>query len=158
MVTPADPKTENAPMGTEYRVYDYPGGIAGEDFSPAGALTGYTGGQYLIVAVTDVEDTFVHYQNNYPITDNPPVGVAQNNPTNGGQLAVRLLGRSKVVAGVGGLAIGDLVGSDAAGRAVKKRPSQTGANLGDWVLGWCSHAAAVGEVAGIELSGMAFQV
>ena len=138
-------------MATEFRIYDYPGGIAGEDFSTAGALTGYSGGQYLIVAFSGVEDTFVHYQNNYPITDQPPMGVSQNNPINASQLAVRCLGRSKLVAGSGGLAVGDLVGSDTAGRGVKKRPSQTGANLGDWVIGVCSHAAAVGEVAGVEL-------
>lgn len=153
-------------MATEYRVYDYPGGIAGEDFSATGSLTGAGGtGQYLFVAPKPANgvsgpataDTFVHYQNNYAITDQPPVGVSQNNPTSGGQLAVRQLGRSKIVAG-GTISVGDLLGSDSAGRAVKKRPSQTGANLGDWVLGWCSTAAAVGEIGSIELTGAAFMV
>lgn len=143
-------------MATEYRVYDLPGGIAGEDFSKGGGLTGQDGngtasGQFLFVTPNDVLDTYVHYQNNYPISDNPPVGISQNDPKNGGELAVRVLGRSKITAGVGGLAIGDLVGSDAAGRGVKKRPSQTGANLGDWVMGWCSAPAAVGEIGAVEL-------
>lgn len=152
-------------MGTEYRVYDYPGGIAGEDFSSTGSLLGQSGGQYLFVAPkaangvsgAGTEDTFVHYQNNYAVTDQPPVGVSQNNPTSGGQLAVRCLGRSKVTAGAA-VSVGDLLGSDSSGRAIKKRPSQTGANLGDWILGWCSHAAgAAGEIADIELVG-AYQV
>lgn len=145
-------------MGTEYRVYDYPGGIAGEDFSSTGGLLGYGGtGQYLIVAnaftagPVGTEDTFVHYQNNYPITDMPPVGVSQNNPKNGSELAVRCLGRTKLTAGAA-VGVGDLIGSDANGRGIKKRPSQTGANLGDWVIGICSHAAgAAGEICDVEL-------
>lgn len=147
-------------MGTEYRVYDYPGGIAGEDFSSVGALSGYNAtGQYLFVAFqptngvsgAGIEDTFIHYKNNYAATNQAPVGVSQNNPTNLGQLAVRMLGRSKITAGAA-VNVGDLLGSDASGRAVTKNPSQTGANLGDWIMGICSHAAGgVGELAGIEL-------
>jgi hypothetical protein len=147
-------------MATEYRVYDYPGGIAGEDFSATGGLLGYQStGQFLIVAFqaangvsgAGTEDTFVHYQNNYAITDQPPMGVSQNNPVNGGELAVRMLGRSKLTAG-GATNVGDMIGSDASGRGIKKRPSQSGANLGDWVIGVCSHAAgAAGELMGLEL-------
>ncbi len=143
-------------MATEFRIYDYPGGIAGEDFSVGGGLTGQNGngnasGQYLFVAFSGVQDTFVHYANNYPLTDQPPIGISQNDPKNAGELAVRCLGRSKITAGTGGMAVGDLIGSDTAGRGVKKRPSQTGANLGDWVLGVCSCAAAVGELGAVEL-------
>lgn len=147
-------------MATEYRIYDYPGGIAGEDFSSAGSLSGQNGGQYLFVAFKQtgggdnrgVQDTFVHYQNNYAQTDQRPVGVSQNNPISGGQLAVRCLGRSKITAG-GTISVGDILGSDSSGRAVAKKPSQTGANLGDWAMGICSCAAAVGELGAIELVG-----
>lgn len=145
-------------MGTEYRVYDYPGGIAGEDFSPGGGLTGQNGngtasGQFLFVALNGTEDTFVHYQNDNAASGRVPVGISQNDPKSGGELAVRILGRSKLTAGGGGLAVGDEVGSDSAGRGVKKNATLTGANLGDFVMGVCAHAAAAGEIAVIELSG-----
>ncbi len=144
-------------MATEYRIYDIPGGIAGEDFSKAGSLTGNDGGgtacgQYLFVCQTGTEDTYVHYQNDNISSGRVPVGVSQNDPKSGGELAVRALGRSKITAG-GTLAIGDEVGSDSAGRGVKKTATTTGANLGDFVMGICTHAAAVGELAGIEMIG-----
>ena len=141
-------------MATEYRIYDYPGGIAGEDFSPAGVLTGNNGngtacGQYLFVKLNGTEDTFVHCNSD----SDSPLGISQNDPKSGGELAVRVLGRSKITAGSGGLAVGDEVGTDAAGRGVKVNPTITGADFGKWSMGICSHAAAAGEIAGIELRG-----
>lgn len=140
-------------MGTEYRVYDIPGGIAGEDFSTAGSLTGTNGatacGQYLFVKQNGTLDTYVHCS-----ADNDrPDGVSQNNPKSGGELAIRALGRSKITAGTGGLALGDQVGTDTAGRGIKKTVNATGADLGDWVLGTCVKAAAVGELADIDMVG-----
>jgi hypothetical protein len=144
-------------MATEFRIYDYPGGIAGEDFSSAGSLLGQNGGQYLFVASSGVLDTFVHYQNNFPLTNKRPAGISQNNPKNAGELAVRSLGRSKLTAGAA-VSVGQEIGSDSAGRGVAKSGSQTGANLGDWVMGWAASAAGgVGELFSIELCG-AYQV
>lgn len=145
-------------MSTEYRVYDYPGGIAGEDFSKGAGLTGQDGagnasGQFLFVCLNGTEDTFVHYQNDNITSGRIPVGVSQNDPKSGGELAVRCLGRSKITAGTGGIAIGQDVGSDSAGRGVAKYATTTGANLGDFVMGICVHAAAVGELGVIELIG-----
>lgn len=143
-------------MGTEYRIYDIPGGIAGEDFSKAGVLTGNDGagnacGQYLFVCQNATEDTYVHYINDNAASGRVPVGVSQNDPKSGGELSVRMWGRTKITAGSGGMAIGDEIGSDTAGRGVKKTATTTGANLGDFVKGICTHAAAAGELGGIEL-------
>ena len=145
-------------MATEFRVYDVPGCIAGEDFSPAGTLTGNNGngtacGQFLFVTQTATKDTYVHYQNDNISSGRVPVGVSQNDPKSGGELQVRALGRSKITCGTGGLAIGDDVGSDSAGRGVKKTATTTGANLGDFVMGICTGAGAVGEIGQIELIG-----
>lgn len=145
-------------MATEYRVYDIPGGIAGEDFSPLGALTGNNGagtacGQYLFVTQNGVEDTYVHYQNDNAASGRVPVGISQNDPKSGGELAVRALGRSKITAGSGGMAVGQEIGSDSAGRGVVKNATTTGANLGDFVMAICTHAAAAGELGGCELIG-----
>lgn len=146
-------------MATTFNLYTYPGGIAGEDFSVGGGLTGQNGngdasGQFLFVALDGItEDTFVVYRNDGNVTGRAPMGVSNNDPKLGGQLSVMCLGRSKIVAGAGGIALGDEVGADAAGRGVKKRATLTGANLGDWVMGICSCAADVGNVGAIELIG-----
>lgn len=145
-------------MATEFRIYDYPGGIAGEDFSSAGSLTGRDNGdgatgQYLFVCLNGTQDTFVHYQNDNHASGRVPLGVSQNDPKNGGELAVRCLGRTKIVAGSGGIAVGDEVGSDSAGRGVTKNATTTGADLGDFVMGICVCAAAQGETGSIELIG-----
>lgn len=141
-------------MATEYRIYDLPGGIAGEDFSPAGVLTGNNGagtacGQYLFVKSNGTEDTYVHCS----AANDTPIGISQNDPKSGGELAVRCLGRSKITCGSGGLAVGDEVGTDAAGRGVKKNATITGANFGDFVMGICTHAGAAGEIGAVELIG-----
>lgn len=145
-------------MGTELRVYDLVGCIAGEDFSPAGSLTGNNGngtacGQFLFVCLNGTPDTYVHYQNDNPASGRCPIGVSQNNPKSGGELNVRALGRSKITVGAGNLAVGDEVGSDSAGRGVKKAGTQTGAQLGDFVMAICAKAGNTGEIADIELIG-----
>lgn len=141
-------------MATEYRTFDIPGGIAGEDFSSAGGLLGAGGtGQYLFVACNGTKDTYVHYKNDNPTSGQVPVGISQNNPKNGGELAIRALGLSKVVAG-GVLNPGQEVGSDANGRAVAKGGTLTGANLGDFVMGVVDDpAGAAGEIASVLLIG-----
>lgn len=145
-------------MATELRCHAYAGGIAGEDFSVGGGLTGQNGngdasGQFLFVCLNGTQDTFVHYANNNPTTGYVPLGISQNDPKLAGELSVMLLGRSKIVAGSGGIAIGQEVGSDSAGRGVAKAATLTGANLGDFVLGVCVCAAAAGEVGSVELIG-----
>lgn len=145
-------------MSTEFRVYDVPGCVAGEDFSPAGVLTGNNGngtacGQFLFVCQTATEDTYVHYINDNALSGRVPMGISQNDPKSGGELQVRALGRSKITCGGGGLAIGDEVGSDSAGRGVKKAGTLTGAQLGDFIMGICTHAGAAGEIGVVELIG-----
>jgi hypothetical protein len=146
-------------MATELRVHAYAGGIAGADFSPGGGMQGavnlgLASGQYLIVALNGVQDTFALYVNDNPTSGRVPLGITQNDPKLGGELSVMLLGRSKLVAGAGGLAIGDEVGAEAVtGRGVKKAATLTGANLGDFVIGVCVCAAAQGETSSVELIG-----
>jgi hypothetical protein len=145
-------------MATEYRIYDIPGGLAGEDFSATGGLLGNDGsgavsGQYLFVAgVIGTDDTYVHYKNDNITSGLIPVGVSQNNPVLGDGLAVRALGRTKITLGATVLS-GQEVGSDANGRAVVKNATTTGANLGDFVMGVCTHGGAVGEIGQMELIG-----
>lgn len=145
-------------MSTELRLHSYAGGIAGANFSATGTMTGFNNGdgatgQYLFVALNGTEDTFDLYTNNHATSNRRPMGVSQNDPKLNGELSVMLLGRTKIVAGVGGMAIGDEIGADSAGRGVVKRATLTGANLGDWVMGVCVCAAAVGETGAIELIG-----
>lgn len=145
-------------MGTELRVHAYAGGIAGQDFSPGGGLQGavnlgLASGQFLIVALS-AEDTFSIYTNDNPTSGRVPLGISQNDPKLGGELSVMLLGRSKLVAGAGGLAVGDEVGAEAVtGRGVKKAATLTGANLGDFVLAVCVTPAVQGAYASVELIG-----
>jgi hypothetical protein len=141
-------------MSIGYRVYDLTGYTASEDMSKAGTLTGNDGagnacGQYLFVKLGATLDQASHCT-----ADNDrPIGISQNNPKSGDGLAIRALGVSKITAGVGGLAIGDQVGTDTAGRGIKKTVNATGADMGDWVLGECRKAALVGELADIEMTG-----
>lgn len=145
-------------MATELRLHAYAGGIAGENFSSTGVLTGFNNGdgatgQFLFCCLNGTQDTFVHYQNDNSSSGRVPLGVSQNDPKSGGELSVMLLGRSKIVAGSGGIAVGQEIGSDSAGRGVAKAATLTGANLGDFVMGVCVCAAAVGETGSIELIG-----
>lgn len=145
-------------MSTELRLHSYAGGIAGANFSATGTMTGFNNGdgatgQYLFVALNGTEDTFDLYTNNHAASNRRPLGVSQNDPKSAGELSVMLLGRTKIVAGSGGIAIGDEVGADSAGRGVKKSATQTGAQLGDWVMGVCVCAAAAGECGAIEMVG-----
>lgn len=145
-------------MATELRLHAYAGGIAGENFSSTGTLTGFNNGdgatgQFLFVCLNGTQDTFVHYQNDNSSSGRVPLGISQNDPKSAGELSVMLLGRSKIVAGSGGMAVGQEIGSDSAGRGVAKAATLTGANLGDFVMGVCVCAAAVGETGSVELIG-----
>lgn len=146
-------------MATELRSYAYPGGIAGANFTVGGGLMGQNGngnasGQFLFVAlIPGVQDTFDVYRNDNVLTGRVPMGISQNDPPLNGQLSVMCLGRSKIVAGAGGIIEGQEVGADVNGRAVAKTATLTGSNLGDFVIGICSCAADVGNVGSIELIG-----
>lgn len=146
-------------MATGFNLYSYSGGIAGADFSVGGGLTGQNGngnasGQFLFVALDGItEDTFVVYKNDNITSGLIPMGISNNDPKIGGQLSVQCLGRSKLVAGAGGMALGWEIGADAAGRGVRKQATLTGANLGDFVMGICNCAADVGNVGAVELIG-----
>lgn len=125
--------------------------IAGEDFSSAGALSGYQGtGQYLIVKQNPARtnNTVVHCNS---VKDRPR-GIAQGNPAAGDALGVMAQGVSKVVAG-GVLSAGDAFGTDSSGRAVRKNETNTGANYGDYVLGEVVEGAtALGQLATVILA------
>lgn len=141
-------------MSTTYPVYTLTGAIAGESFAKGGGLTGQDGngtasGQFLFVKGNGTLDTFVHCN----ADNDKPIGISQNDPINGGELSIMALGRSKIVAGVGGLALGNEVGTDTAGRGIAKNTTTTGSDLGDMVMGVCVKAALVGEIADIEMIG-----
>lgn len=146
-------------MATELRLHAYAGGIAGADFSVGGGLSGQNGngnasGQFIFVCLNGTQDTFVPYVNDNPTSGRVPLGISQNDPKLAGELSVMLLGRSKIVAGLNGIAVGDEVGAEAlTARGVKKAATLTGANLGDFVMGVCVCAAAQGEVGSVELIG-----
>lgn len=73
-------------------------------------------------------------------------GILQNDPAAAGRAAtVAVGGRSKVVAGTGGITVGATVASDANGAAVA-------AASGDVILGICREAAAAGEIGSVELT------
>lgn len=137
-------------MAWEQAVQVMPAQLAGEDFSPTGSLTGVNGGQFLIVKqnAARTADTVVHCNS---VKDRPR-GIIQNNPVSGDGASVMNLGISKVIAG-GTLSPGDEYGTDSAGRAVKKNPTSTGANYGDYVLGEVIEGAAVGELATVTVYG-----
>jgi hypothetical protein len=66
-----------------------------------------------------------------------PCGVLQNNPPIGGAAEVMVYGITKILAGVGALAAGNLVGCDAAGTAVVVDPDGVADNyyVGQIVIG-----------------------
>jgi hypothetical protein len=145
----ADPKTETT-MATELRVHAYAGGIAGEDFSVGGGLTGNNGngdasGQFLFVCLNGTRTRSSTIRTTIAATNRVPLGISQNDPKT----------RRPAV----GHAAGPLQDHGRlrrhrhrrrnrfglAGRGVKKAATLTGANLGDWVMGVCVCAADVGE-------------
>lgn len=144
-------------MAIELPLFFLPGLVAGEDFSATASspLTGYKStGQYLFVKQNNNRDalTVVHCNS----VKDRPLGIAQTNPQNAQAISVMQAGISKVVAGAT-LTPGDEVGTDSAGRAVKKNPTSTGANYGDYVMGQVLEGAAVGELATV-LIGMPYRI
>lgn len=139
-------------MAIEFRILDIPGMVAGEDLSAGCGLTGFpatanalgqtTSGQYLIAVSNGVDLQAVHCSN----VTQKPLGIIQNNPKSGAAVSVRAMGVSKVVAG-GTLTAGDEFGSNAAGRAVKKVHTFTGANFDEYIMGTVLEGASAGELA-----------
>ena len=131
-------------MAWEYPILNLPGQTAGADFSTG---NGYLStGQYLITKMSGdnahVPCSSAHDQ---------PSGIAQTNPVNGDALSVMALGVSKVMVGSGGLVAGQAYGPDAQGKAVAKGPTATGANFGDFVMGFCLEGAAAGALATVTV-------
>ncbi len=126
--------------------------IAGEDLSTDAALDGAAGsGQFLIVKQSPdrTANSIVHCTSHR----DRGRGILQNNPVLGDAAAVMVYGESKVIAG-GVLTPGDEFGTDANGRAVKKNPTSTGADYGDYVIGEVIEgAAAAGDYATVLLNG-----
>jgi hypothetical protein len=132
-------------MAWEYRILDLPGALAGSSFTSG---NGYNStGQFLIVKSSAVNNTFI------PCTahGDRPSGIAQNNPASGSGLQIRKIGVSKVVIGSGGLTAGDEYGTDTQGKAVRKAPTNTGADIGDYVLGEVLEGGAAGELATVTV-------
>lgn len=139
-------------MAWERPVLILPGMIAGEDLSTSSGLTGYgSSGQYLFAKMNpnNVALSVVHCNS---VRDRP-LGVIQGNPASGKACDVMVYGVTKVVAGEA-LVPGLEVGPNAAGRAVRKNPTSTGANYGDYVAGVILEGAlAAGSLATMLLTG-----
>lgn len=136
-------------MAWEVPVLDLPGQIAGADFSSTGGLTGLGGtGQFIFVKMAPgINDTVLPCSS----AKDRPVGVSQGNSPLGVALQVRAIGVSKIVAAAA-LAAGDPVGTNSAGRAIKKAETATGANYGEFVAGLVLEGvAAAGSVATVLL-------
>lgn len=86
-----------------------------------GAAADLSNSQYLFVELASA--TTVSVCNN---ASDIPVGVLQNDPTSGHAATVRKLGLSKVVSDGSGtaIAVGDKVGTNGSGKAVKKTANQ----------------------------------
>lgn len=93
------------------------------------------------------------------------VGVLQNKPTANQAGNVAFSGVSKVIAGTGGIAAGDLVKVDSAGAFVKSTSSGTGwahvdstvssatdPVIGDFIVGVCVKAAAATDIGSVLLA------
>jgi hypothetical protein len=78
-----------------------------------------------------------------------PIGVVQDNPTEGLECTVMVAGVTKVVAGSGGVAIDDFVGPSSGGTAVRR---VDGTDVGYYINGQVIDAAAEGCLATIMLS------
>lgn len=93
------------------------------------------------------------------------IGVLQNKPTSTNAATVAFSGITKVIAGTGGIAAGDLVKVDSAGAFVKSTSSATGfahvdstvssttdAVIGDYIVGICVKAAAATDIGSVLLA------
>lgn len=89
-----------------------------------------------------VERTGAHSCNVCNNAADVPLGVLQNDPRSGEAATVRLQGKSKVVSDGSGtaIAVGDRVGTNAAGRAVKKTAP------GDYIIGRAEQASSANGV------------
>lgn len=137
-------------MAWEAPVQDIPSAVAGADFTGVngGTTHGYQGtGQFLLCKLSG-DSTYVPCSNLFDV----PVGISQTNPKSGDAIQMRVLGVSKVMVGVGGLLAGNLYGSDANGLAIAKGPTATGANLGQYVLGYVVEGAAAGALATVYVA------
>lgn len=79
-----------------------------------------------------------------------PIGVLQNEPTSGQAATVEMAGATKVVAAEA-LTAGDFVGTDANGKAKIVQSTNTGADIGDWLVGIVIEGAGADEIATIKL-------
>lgn len=138
-------------MAIERPVLDLPGIVAGEDFSAAGALTGFQStGQFLFVKIpTNGADFTVVHCNSHR---DRMVGIAQGNSVAGDALQVRAIGISKCIASAA-VKRGQSIGTDNAGRGIAKNETSTGADYGDWVAGVAlDSVAAAGSLFSLLMS------
>lgn len=75
------------------------------------------------------------------------LGVLQNDPKSGAAAAIRVMGVSKVVYG-GTVAVGDLLSSDASGKAVKYTAASVSAGTPEPLAG--THVLGVALIAGVS--------
>lgn len=132
-------------MAFEQPIQMIPGALAGSTFASGNGFN--STGQFLIVKSNAVNRTYVPCS----ATGDCPAGIAQDNPASAGALGVMRLGISKVFIGAGGLTAGDEYGTDNQGKAIRKAPTATGANFGDYVLGQVIEGGNAGEIATVTV-------
>ena len=89
----------------------------------------------------------------------PGLGVLQNDPASGEAAEVMMMGITKVLVGttlpntetIGGVAQQQAWGFDSAGKAKPIQRSSTGADLGDFIMGFVIEGAAAGEYATVTV-------
>lgn len=132
-------------MAFEQPIQHIPGAVAGSTFASGNGFN--STGQFLLVKSNGSNLQFVPCA----AAGDCPVGIAQDNPASGKALSVMRLGISKVLIGSGGLTAGDEYGTDNQGKAVRKAPTATGANYGDYVLGTVLEGGSAGELATVTV-------
>jgi hypothetical protein len=118
----------------------------GHDYGQAVAAADYSAKQFYIVDISANNTVTVASS-----AGQACFGVLQNAPESGEVASVRYGGVSKVVAGTGGLAAGDLVQAAADGTAID-------AASGDYTIGMCVIGASAGESATIVVMPSAGQL
>ena len=125
-------------------------------FSPAGlkAAASLASNQYYGVKITAANQVNV-----VAVDGEPGIGVLQNDPASGEAADVMMMGITKVLVGttlpstetIGGVVQMQAWGFDANGKAKPVSRSSTGADLGDFIMGFVIQGASAGEYATVTV-------
>ena len=126
-------------------------------FSPAGlkAAASLASNQYYGVKITAANQVNV-----VAVDGEPGIGVLQNDPASGEAADVMMMGITKVLVGatalpstetIGGVVQMQAWGFDSSGKAKPVSRSSTGADLGDFIMGFVLQGAAAGEYATVTV-------